>query len=300
MKKLLVLLAVLILTVSAHAKVGDVAGTYYSTDIVTSLNGAAISAINIGGNTLIDAEAMADYGFTVVWDGTARTLSIQAAAFTVQPPTVEISIHSAGTPLGRYYHTDIVTLLDGAPIAAYNIGGRTFLHAEAMAAMGYSVLWDGEARALALTSPKPSFSLPLTKGAPQAEKASGICSVRWTRDLIARSGDTEYFNSTLTFDGKQWFLQMAFYQNEGLFQADALLKKLDDMKYYDVTGFSCEKEEKYPLTAEHISLAINGRTAKNIAVSRAQGNGHVDFIITFEGLPALREGDLREAVFSIR
>ena len=300
MKKLLVFLTVLILTVSAHARVGDVAGTYYSTDIVTSLNGAAIPAINIGGNTLIDAEAMADYGFTVVWDGATRTLSIQAAAFTVQPPAVEIPVHSAGTPLGRYYHTDIVTSLDGTPIAAYNIGGRTFLHAEAMTAMGYSVLWDGEARTLSITSPKPSFTLPLTKGAPQTAKAAGSCSVRWTQDLIARSGDTEYFDSSLTFDGKQWFLRMAFYQNEGLFQSDALLEKLDKIKYYDVTGFSCEKEEKYPLTAEHISLTINGRAAKNIAVSRSQGNGHVDFIITFEGLPALREGDLREAIFSIQ
>ena len=57
MKKLLILLTAALLTVSAHAKVGTIAGTYYSTDIVTSLNGAAITAINIGGNTLIDAEA---------------------------------------------------------------------------------------------------------------------------------------------------------------------------------------------------------------------------------------------------
>lgn len=299
MKKLLILLTAALLTVSAHAKVGTIAGTYYSTDIVTSLNGAAITAINIGGNTLIDAEAMADYGFTVVWDGRARTLSIDAASTTRQPPVVQVPVHSAGTPLGYYYKTDIVTLLDGSPITAYNIGGRTFLHAEAMADFGYGVVWDGEGRTLSITSPLSAFTVPLSQGEAMTEEAAGSFSIRWTPERIARSGDTEYFNSALSFDGTAWYLRMEFYQNLGLYKATALIEALDEMKYFDVTGFQCEKEEKYPLTGAQLVLTVNGRPARNIAVSRSQGNGHVDFTLTFEGLPKLKEGDLREITFAL-
>ena len=300
MKKLFLVLAAAVLTVSAHARVGDIAGTYYSTDIVTSLNGAAISAINIGGNTLIDAEAMVDYGFTVTWDSGARILDIRAASTTPHPPAVQIPVHSAGAALGHYYHTDIITLLDGSAIAAYNIGGRTFLHAEAMAELGYRVAWDASARTLAVTTPTPAFTLPLSTGAAQNEEATGAFSIRWTPELIARSGDAEYFTSILGFDGQQWHAHLAFYQNEGLFRAGALLNLLDELKYADVTGYFRPAEETYPLTAEHISLTVNGRKAREIAVSRSQGNGHVDFTLTFTGIPPLKQGDLRDVVFTVK
>ena len=53
------LLISFVLPISA-ARPGDIAGKYYSTDIVTTLNGAQIDAINIGGQTLISAEDMRD------------------------------------------------------------------------------------------------------------------------------------------------------------------------------------------------------------------------------------------------
>ena len=69
-------------TVTEHtdAPVGTVLGRYYETDIVTTLNGCEIESYNIGGRTVICAEAMADFGYDVVWDGAARTLSITKPA----------------------------------------------------------------------------------------------------------------------------------------------------------------------------------------------------------------------------
>ncbi|MBQ4145784.1 MAG: hypothetical protein IJD36_04060, partial [Clostridia bacterium] len=71
MKKVLsILLSIVMLlptTVICSAKSGDVAGTYYSTDIHTILNGHEIESINIGGQTLISAEDMHFYGFNVNW-----------------------------------------------------------------------------------------------------------------------------------------------------------------------------------------------------------------------------------------
>ena len=65
MKKMIVfvLLIALIIPTNAFAKSGDIAGVYYSTDIKTMLNGYEIDAINIGGQTLINAEDMHFYSF---------------------------------------------------------------------------------------------------------------------------------------------------------------------------------------------------------------------------------------------
>ena len=135
------------------AMVGKTAGEYFSTDVVTTVNGAPIHSINIGGRTLICAEEMSYHGFRVVWDGAARTLSVsKGAAVTGGGPVVSASELPVGSKLGDYLYTDIATYLDGAAIAAYNTGGRTWFCAEDMRDYGYSVLWDGATRSLTVTS----------------------------------------------------------------------------------------------------------------------------------------------------
>lgn len=304
MKKLICLgLLLLLCSLPAQAKTGDAVGSYYATDIVTTLNGFPIEAINIGGNTLIDAEAMADYGFSVTWLSETRYLDITSFGTPHKPqPPAKGTPHSVGTALGRYYETDIVTLLDGEPITAYNIGGRTFLHAEEMARFGYIVRWDGDARTLDLTSPLQAgfvYSIDLTRGEAVTEEGCGSFSVGYTPDGITTTGDANYFHSTLSFDGKTWCLRMAFYQNEGLFHAGALLEKLDSMKSFDVTGYACDPAEKYPLTEQFLTLTINGEKAENIRISRSQGNGHVDFALAFDGIAPYTQSEIRELSFAL-
>jgi uncharacterized protein YkwD len=53
-----------------------VAGQYYHTNVRTTLNGIRILAYNIGGRTFIGAEEMRDYGYSVVWDPAALSLTI--------------------------------------------------------------------------------------------------------------------------------------------------------------------------------------------------------------------------------
>ena len=90
---------------AAQTPIGSVAGSYYSTDIVTTLNGEEIHAINIGGQTLISAEDMRDYGFSVVWDSDNRTLSVYRLFHSkdTAPPTVSRTDLPTGTVLGHYY-----------------------------------------------------------------------------------------------------------------------------------------------------------------------------------------------------
>ncbi|MBO4915917.1 MAG: Ig-like domain-containing protein [Oscillospiraceae bacterium] len=134
-------------------KVGTVAGDYYYTDIVTTVNGTVIESINVGGMTLINVEDLRTHGFTVEWNGSARTL--RAARSSTAPRTGSATAPrtsgTVGARLGSYYYTDIVTYLDGYAINGYNTDGRTFICAEDMRYYGYNVVWDGYARTLTIT-----------------------------------------------------------------------------------------------------------------------------------------------------
>ncbi len=144
---------------TASAVPGGVAGSYYFTDIVTYLRGMPISAINIGGQTLISAEAMSRYGFNVTWHAEKRRLEIaDNGTNEVTQDNWRIQDKAYGTPglvAGRYYYTDIVTTLNGVEITSYNIGGQTYIAAESMSGFGYNVSWDGGERTLRIGTPSP-------------------------------------------------------------------------------------------------------------------------------------------------
>ena len=107
---LLTIITFLTTGLNCSAKAGDVAGTYYSTDINTILNGYEIDSINIGGQTLVSAEDMHFYGFNVNWYQEYRELHISNAfrAMNGEPPTIKKSNYPSGMPLGNYYETDII------------------------------------------------------------------------------------------------------------------------------------------------------------------------------------------------
>jgi len=189
----ILLMLCLVLTVFPVA-FGAVAGQYYYTDIVTYLNGVEIDAINIGGQTLISGEDMAYYSFSVQWLSEERELHIQSFphATAGKPPAVKHASGTVGKPIGNYFVTDIITYLDAKPITAYNIGGRTYIHAEAMRDFGYIVNWDGEARTLHITSPDRAgfvYTIPLTRGEAQTENGSGSVSVIYTKEGIYGTGE---------------------------------------------------------------------------------------------------------------
>lgn len=158
MKKLAAALIPAMLALPLHAAPGDIAGDYYTTDIVTSFGGAPITSYNIGGKTCIDAEILNwYYGFDVYWYADTRRLeisdkgtdfvSLQAGSGAL----VESRVLTPGNIAGQYYETDIVTTLNGRGIESYNIGGRTMICAEAMREFGYDVIWDGDARTLEIS-----------------------------------------------------------------------------------------------------------------------------------------------------
>ena len=288
------------------ARPGDIAGKYYSTDIVTTLNGAQIDAINIGGQTLISAEDMRHFGHAVIWDGKERTLHITETTGQVKnPPAVSKSSKPSGSVMGNYYVTDIVTYLDGTPITAYNIGGRTYIHAEAMRDWGYIVNWFGTTRRLEITSPKPAgyvYSIPLTQGTEKQESdaAVGAFSVTLTQGGVETTGDADFFDLSMHSDGGGYTFTMAFYQYSGLFCSGALFRLFDPLVSQSYDGsVSRDPASLYDKIGDVLTVTVNGHRAEEVIISTGAGNGHRDYYIEVKGLPHLTETQIKEITITL-
>lgn len=129
-------------TVAIAAKPGDIAGNYYYTDIKTYLRGQLLDSYNVGGKTVIVAEALKDYGFVVGWDGNARQLTITDMKRKAQSTAIGGPQGTVGAVAGTYYHTDIVTIFNEVKVESYNLGGITVIPANALKDLGYKVEWD--------------------------------------------------------------------------------------------------------------------------------------------------------------
>ena len=300
MKKFALLAAALclLLTICVSAKSGDIAGKYYSTDIVTTLNGVEIDAINIGGQTLINAEDMYYYSFRVVWNAQKRTLEIYSVKHAENgiPPEVKKSNIPSGTVLGNYYETDIVTYLDYKPITAYNIGGRTYIHAEAMRDFNYQVIWNADERTLSITSPDRwgyVSSISLSRKANPTEDGVGSFSLRYTKDGITATDDADHFNMGVSL-GDTYSFSMLFYQDQGPYYISELLKKLNSVAYLGLDVPQCDPSEKYDAASELITISVNGHVAKQVSVFYGAGNGHVDYYIQAHDLPKYYINEIEE------
>lgn len=294
---MLLLFVLLILPVQGTG-IGAIAGQYYSTDIRTYLNGVEIDAINIGGKTLINAEDMAYYSFSVQWIPDTRELHVQSYphASSGKPPAVRHTEETVGKPIGYYYITDIDTYLDGQPITAYNVGGRTYIPAEEMRDFSYVVDWNGEERTLHVTSPDRAgyeYTIPLTRGEAQTENGCGSFSVVYTKDGITGSGEVTYFDMDISNTTQGYVFKLVFFQNEGLAYS-SVGNKLENLLSGGVDVPSSDPKEKLSLVHETLSVAINGQTAQDIVVRSGAGNGHRDYYIIIKDLPRLKKDQIDE------
>jgi len=296
---LMLLFSVLLILPVQGTEVGKIAGQYYSTDIRTYLNEVEIDAINIGGKTLINAEDMAYYSFSVQWIPEARELYVQAYphASSGKPPAVSHTEEAVGKPIGYYYVTDIDTYLDGHPITAYNVGGRTYIPAEEMRDYGYVVDWNGEERTLYITSPDRAgyeYTIPLTRGEAQNENGCGSFSVVYTNDGLTGSGDVTYFDMDFSSTTQEYVFKLVFAQHEGMHYSPVLGNKLENLLSGGVDIPSSDPKEKLPLIHETLSVSINGQTAQEIVVHSGAGNGHRDYYVIIKGLPRLKKEQIEE------
>lgn len=303
MKKITMFLFVLstviiMFTVIVSAASGDVAGVYYATDVVTTLNGEEIRDIVIDGKTLISAEDMRYYGFSVNWLADSRELKIVTLDHAERgAPPVVVKTHQGGTIMGNYYETDIVTTVNGRVITAYNIGGETFIYTNELRDFGFLVFEHLTERKVEIISPEFAgfeYSIRLTQGKEQTTDGSGAFSLEYRKDSITAAGDAEYFTSSFHSSGDGYAFLLQFYQNEGLFYSGKLLGILNAIT--DET----DTEAKEKLIHENIDVSINGIVIdKGVNVVPYFGNGHRSYYINVSGLPCIAFDDLKRANISI-
>ena len=170
MKKLTaIILAAAMLALAPLSVFADVIDWVLYTDIRTYIGGVEITSYNIKGNTAVVVEDLKDYGFKVVWDGDTRTLSVaRDAEASVAGGEVTRTEGEVGARAMEVYSTDIVTYLDGNVTESYNVGGRTIVYVDALAALYSSeYYWDPDARTLTMTL---SGSVKAPEPKPETEK----------------------------------------------------------------------------------------------------------------------------------
>ncbi len=119
-------------------------------DIQAYINFVFIPSFNYEGSTYIVAEDLSQYGYDVVWDGTARTLKIArkadkaVIASEASNPSVSYTIEAS----------DVTTLLYNKDtngydtITSYNIGGKTIVK---ITDIGGGATWDPVERIIDIT-----------------------------------------------------------------------------------------------------------------------------------------------------
>jgi len=130
-------------------KIGAVIDSVYHTDIVAYINNYAIPSYAAKGTSVIVAEDLRNFGFDVVWDGSARTLTIIRNAMT---DVVGMNVEKNGNPgtkMSDILYTDIKVYAGGLQIPSYAINGYTMIPIESLTMLGICN-WVPEQRAIKL------------------------------------------------------------------------------------------------------------------------------------------------------
>ena len=157
MKKLCILFSIMMLIFigsTSFAKIGDVVGNIYSTDIKAYINNFPVKAYNIGGRTCVPIE---DVTMGCSYNNDYRTLLITSFDPSLIKRNVEPSTtNKVGKVIGNIYSTDIKTFFYDARLASYNIGGKTCVALEDLggvgnfSSMGGVCFWNPDARTISL------------------------------------------------------------------------------------------------------------------------------------------------------
>ena len=157
MKKAIFLL-VLIIAISSisFAKIGDVTGSIYSTDIKAYINKIEVKSYNIGGRTCIPIEEVTTL-FT--YNNDLRALNIESFASFMPKYLIEYKSEASslpiGTVVGKTYETDIKTYVCNREMNSYNIGGMTAICMEDLldfAIANVSGSWDAVNRIIEINT----------------------------------------------------------------------------------------------------------------------------------------------------
>lgn len=130
-------------------KIGSKIDNVYHTDIVAYINNYAIPSYAANGTSVIVAEDLRNFGFDVVWDSYARTLSITRNTIVNPSPMDVRKTGKPGSKMTDMLYTDIKVYANGIQIPSYAINGYTMIPIESLTMLG-TCNWVPEQRAIKL------------------------------------------------------------------------------------------------------------------------------------------------------
>jgi hypothetical protein len=303
MKKIISFVTVLIMILMVYAPAsasvsGTVAGNYYYTDIKTYLWDTPINAINIGGKTLIDAESMSHYGFTVKLHDDERWLEIVRVNTIISPEAVNGSLFNTksgkpGIAAGKYYHTDIKTTLDSKHIISYYADGKIFISAEAMKDVGYDVIWNDVSRTLTIKMDysHPSWEWSFTDGTGTTMNNGFSYEVANTTknegvefNLIKASGEYKSIGR-LVFSDKS--VTLTIYMNVTSF--GDFWEQIAASRNIIYGEREHEDTPERRVALSHVFRIFANDVELGGEMSYAQGNGHSDYIFILDQVLLLED-----------
>lgn len=142
------------LTVSAVAL--RVVDRVLATDIRAFIDGYEIPSYNISDRLGVVAEDLRGYGFDVIWNAEARTLSVTKNDKGVTSPIDMSTFDASSNASLPVYETNIVTYIDGEEVESYNIGGYTIIYLRELERYG-TCMYDHSCAASMVSTAHHSF-----------------------------------------------------------------------------------------------------------------------------------------------
>lgn len=207
---------------AAEEKIGEVAGHIYATKITAQINGHTLRSYNIGGKTAVVVEDLEDYGFTVTWNETERTLWVERsmAAQVTGDYHPERAAQTVGAVQGNIYTTDIKTYVQGMEVESFALDGETAIAMDQLTQAGILV-WDAERQKAELTLAEDPMEFVLDQVEEQLNR-SGLSS--WFERYPGYQGTLAVYGQSGTPHGSTCMM-LYVSQNGRQFRVDELFPR---------------------------------------------------------------------------
>ena len=126
-------------------------------------------------------------------------------------------------------------------------------------------LTEEEIRLLNSQNEELNYKIHLTDREEQTKDCEGKFSIKYTPDNISKSGDAEYFSSSIHSNGNEYEILLQFFDGN---YAGKLIDMFGEISSGNQAVPIHNEEEKYDLVNEKLTISINGKIAQKVAVKR--------------------------------
>lgn len=137
-------------------------------------------------------------------------------------------------------------------------------------------LTEEEIRLLNSQNEELNYKIHLTDREEQTKDCEGKFSIKYTPDNISKSGDAEYFSSSIHSNGNEYEILLQFFDGN---YAGKLIDMFGEISSGNQAVPIHNEEEKYDLVNENLTITINGKTAQKVAVKRVSWKGETTIYI---------------------